>query len=351
MDEIDLNNWEENMKFRNFRESLFTKQEEIIINKKIKVQGKEVLLLSFVEEEECNKLYVLYKSDRVFEEKKTDDFDEEERRITNREELKESIINNDGSLNIFIKEMNMQGNILSFQGGCIGSLEYHNIEDRLAIKRYIEMGLISDEYDDVDLRNIYFGKFDQNEEEKFPIINKKENISISLTVDEQLKEELIEYPFTISIGEKEKNNKIYYNEEEFFYLDEVKKYDIWKEIYEELDNVVDGLDEDTKQEYKEQYISCTRSQCPEGNDLITISYESENDVQLKFLCKDYLESFPKYSESMAMFMNFNSEIGVNGHVKYTDELKSVPKDFDSIIEIELFSKYVKIPEEVIEFEI
>ena len=28
------------MKFRNFRESLFTKQEEIIINKKIKVQGE-----------------------------------------------------------------------------------------------------------------------------------------------------------------------------------------------------------------------------------------------------------------------------------------------------------------------
>lgn len=340
------------MKFREFRESLFTEQEEIIINKKIKVQGKEVMLLSFVEEKECNKLYVLYKSDRVFEEQNNaEDFDEEERKITNREELKESITNNDGSLNIFIKEMNIQGNRLSFQGGCIGPLEYHNIEDRLTIKRYIEMGLISDEYDDVDLRNIYFGKFDQNEEEKFPIINKKENISISLTVDEQLKEELIESPFTISIGKKEKNNKIYYNEEEFFYLDEVKKYDIWKEIYEELDNMIDGLDEDTKQEYKEQYISCTRSQCPEGNDLITISYESENDVQLKFLCKDYLESFPKYSESMAMFMNFNSEIGVNGHVKYTDELKSVPKDFDSIIEIELFSKYVKIPEEVIEFEI
>lgn len=32
------------MKFREFRESLFTQQEEIIINKKIKAQGKEILL-------------------------------------------------------------------------------------------------------------------------------------------------------------------------------------------------------------------------------------------------------------------------------------------------------------------
>lgn len=340
------------MKFRDFRESLFTQQEEIIINKKIKVQGKEILLLSFVEEEEGNKLYVLYKSDRVFEEEDETEFlDEEIKQVTNREELRENIITNDESLNIFIKDMIIQGNLVSFQGSSIGPLESYCIEDRLAMKRYMEMGLISDEYDCVDLRNIHFGKFEQNEEEKFPTINKEERISIILTVEEQLKEELVEYPFTISIGKEEKNNKVYYNEEEFFYLDEVKKYDIWKEIYEELDNIIDGLDEDMKQEYKEQYISCTRSQCPEGNDLITISYESENDVQLKFLCKDYLESFPKYSESMAMFMNFNSEIGENGHVKYTDELKSVPKDFDSIIEIELFSKYVKIPEEVIEFEI
>lgn len=339
------------MKFRDFRESLFTQQEEIIINKKIKVQGKEILLLSFVEEEEGNKLYVLYKSDRVFEEDETEFLDEEIKQVTNREELRENIITNDESLNIFIKDMIIQGNLVSFQGSSIGPLESYCIEDRLAMKRYMEMGLISDEYDCVDLRNIHFGKFEQNEEEKFPTINKEERISIILTVEEQLKEELVEYPFTISIGKEEKNNKVYYNEEEFFYLDEVKKYDIWKEIYEELDNIIDGLDEDMKQEYKEQYISCTRSQCPEGNDLITISYESENDVQLKFLCKDYLESFPKYSESMAMFMNFNSEIGENGHVKYTDELKSVPKDFDSIIEIELFSKYVKIPEEVIEFEI
>lgn len=340
------------MKFRDFRESLFTQQEEIIINKKIKVQGKEVLLLSFVEDKECNKLYILYKSDSVFkEDDETEFLDEETKQITNREELRENIITNDESLNIFIKDMIIQGNLVSFQESSIGPLEYHNIEDRLAIKRYIEMGLICDEYDHVDLRNIHFGKLKQSEEEKFPIINKEEKISISITIEEGLKEELIEYPFTVSIGEEEKNNKIYYNEEEFFYLDEVKKYDIWKEIYEELDNIIDGLDEEMKQEYKEQYISCTRSQCPEGNDLITISYESENDVQLNFLCKDYLESLPKYSESMEMFMNFNSEIGINGYVKYTDELRAVPKDFDSVIEIELFSKYVKIPEEVIEFEI
>ena len=131
----------------------------------------------------------------------------------------------------------------------------------------------------------------------------------------------------------------------------MEKYDIWKEIHEELDNMIDGLDEYMKQEYKEQYILCTRSQCPEGNDLITISYESENDLQLKFLCKDYLESYANYSEDMGMFMNFNCDIGVNGYVKYTDKLKSVPKDFDSTIAIELFSKYIKIPEEVIEFEI
>lgn len=50
-------------------------------------------------------------------------------------------------------------------------------------------------------------------------------------------------------------------------------------------------------------------------------------------------------------MNFNSDVEINGYVKYTDELKAVPKDFDSSIEIELFSSYIKIPEEIIKFEL
>ncbi|MCC3867053.1 hypothetical protein [Terrisporobacter mayombei] len=43
------------------------------------------------------------------------------------------------------------------------------------MKHYIELGLINDEYYNVNLRNIHLGKFEQNEEEKFTAINKEEN--------------------------------------------------------------------------------------------------------------------------------------------------------------------------------
>ena len=47
-----------------------------------------------------------------------------------------------------------------------------------------------------------------------------------------------------------------------------------------------------------------------------------------------------------VFINKN-EKGINGYYKRTDNLQSIDKDFSGKIDIELFSKYVEIPEEVI----
>ena len=82
-----------------------------------------------------------------------------------------------------------------------------------------------------------------------------------------------------------------------------------------------------------------------------MSYETEDGTQLNFLTKEYLESVSYVSSNSYMFLAGDNEEGVNGYAKYLEYLKPVEKDFNEEIEIELFSKYVKIPKQTIRLEI
>lgn len=50
-------------------------------------------------------------------------------------------------------------------------------------------------------------------------------------------------------------------------------------------------------------------------------------------------------------MSTDNEIGINGYKKWLDYLEPIEKDANDEVEIELFSKYIKIPSETIILEL
>ena len=334
------------MIFKNLKEQLFFNKEEIIINKKTIIRGMEVNLLSFTKDEDKNTLWMLYKNESI-----QDDISYEGYNLTNREEL----INNITSNNISISEMIIQGQTVTFESSCSGSIEDINEYENMMIRHFIEEGLISDEWDYVDTRNIIVARYEQKEDEYFPQINYNEDINIILKVDKEFKEVLVQHPFNVKIGKLDKDTKIYYfdeytKEDKFFYLNEIRKYDIWEDISENLDKTIKHLEESQREEIKKDYINGVESICPKGMYLAIISYETEDDMQLRFFTKEYLELKPKYdtySSAVYFTFAFDDEESINGYKNRIEHLKPIEKNFDDELEIELFSKYIEIPEEII----
>jgi len=80
-----------------------------------------------------------------------------------------------------------------------------------------------------------------------------------------------------------------------------------------------------------------------------ISYMNyEGYMQLNFYSKEYLDKRPVHkSSSSMMFFKSDKELGSNGFKSRICMIKSVDKDFNGSIDVELFSRYMEIPEEII----
>ncbi|MGL4913969.1 MAG: hypothetical protein ACRC3Y_16225, partial [Romboutsia sp.] len=73
------------MKFKELREKICLEREEIIINKKVTIHGKEILLLSLIKDKDSNKLWTIYKN-----EYKSNDSNELLPKLDSTEEIEES---------------------------------------------------------------------------------------------------------------------------------------------------------------------------------------------------------------------------------------------------------------------
>lgn len=364
------------MNLKECREQLYTIEEEIIINKKVIIRGTEVTLLAFTKGNLGNRLWILYKIDskkddlellEMEEEEYLGDFVEDYDYIndndfednvfedkTNREDLIEHIKESENIVHIQISQMEIQNQVINFESSSAGPVEYFNNFEYIILNYFINKGLISSEWDEVDLRDMVIGVYEQKEEESFPNIKKEEDLDISLIISEEMKEVLLQHPFKVSLKKYKQNEKITYineeKQEEYFYINEVFKDDIWKNTLEELNSNLEKIELDLieKEEIIKNYTESLEAICPKNMDMLTIAYENENNIQLRFLTKEYLEAVPEYSSSSTTFiMSYGDEKGINGYNKWADHLSPVEKDFNCEIEIELFSKYMKIKEETI----
>lgn len=336
------------MLFKEFKErNLFENIDEIVINKKINIRGKEVLLLSLIKYGKTTKLWTLSKN--TFKDEEYESY-----YSTNREEQISHIKMREKSQHIHISKMVIQDKEINFTSSQGISIEYACFEQYNVINHFINSGLINEEWNDINIEDMYFYSYEQSEEEEFPIIDKNEKIEITLYIEEDTREILIQHPFKIKIGKYEKGTKINYKDydgrDNFFYIDELLKYDIWKKTIDDIEKNIEHVDEEYKDIYRKDILLGLENTCPKGMDYTAIYYESEENNQLRFLTREYLEDKPVYTNSSTSMLWLCGEgDGINGYVQYTDGIKPVEKDFDGEIDIELFSKYIRIPKEKITF--
>lgn len=337
--------------FKEYKENLYLKNiEEIIINKKVSIRGKDVLILSFIKGNNCNELWTVERQFIEYNEEPSDI-----NILTNREDLRSRVKRSSQQNHIHISQMKIQDKEVNFMSSQGATIEYAYGEQINIIKHFIDNDLLTEEWNDIDIRDIVFGIYEQSEEEEFPIINYDERINITLKIEEDTKEVLIEKPLTVTIGKVEKGTKIQYKDnnglEDAFYLEEIIKYDLHKDTLEKIEANINNIEEEYREEYRTNMMDAIDNICPKNMDIVSMYYETEDNTQLRFYTKKHLESHLVYNESCAAMIWMPDENkGINGHFRYVEMLCPVEKDFDEEIEIELFSKYERVPMEVVSFE-
>lgn len=330
------------------QEMLFPK-EEYIINKHVNIRGVDVLVLSFTIEEDKNCLWLMYENKDLI----VDDFDNKypEKFKTNREEIVNNIEERRRDKYFYIKEMEIQGQLIRFDSSSGAPIHDMNREGMMQLQHFAEKGLLPDEWDDVKLESLVITAYEQAEGETTPSIDKTKDLSVVLHIDKNIEEIPIQCPFKVEFGKQDIGIKVdYYDpileKEKCFFINEIYSFDVYEDVLKKANQIEDvEMREDMLNDFNREMEKL----CPRDKNLAVIKYETLDNVQLNFMMKDYLEAEPMVHDSSASigFISKCDEIGINGYKLRECVLQPVDKDFSGEIELELFSRYVEIPEETV----
>lgn len=338
------------------KELLFHPDEEFVINKKVNIRGEDVLLLSFTKENNRGSLWIMKKRDIAEE----DIYELESK--TRRKEKLDHIESSNRNPQFFINKMEIQGISLEFDTASNYYIAEDDVRGVIKLLHFIELGLIPEEWDSLELENLVITQYQQKEGDIGQNIDTTKDLSIVLYIGQDIRQVPILHSFKIQMGKYDKGKKIVYYDKELgrescFYINEIGSYD----PYEDIENKVKII-EDMEQREKilNDLISGLEEYCPRGKSLAFIEYETEDDTQLEFYLKEYLDSslvIHEYNTETGVigrstgFMVLampDKDRGINGYKLRACMMQAIDKDFEGELEIELFSRYLTIPEEKIE---
>ncbi len=336
------------MTLKYLRQQMLLPQKEYIINKRANIRGVDVLLLSFTIEEDKNRLWLMYENRDSIEDSFDNEYDEFK---TNREEMLHNIDRDNRCKDFYIKEMEVQGQIIRFDSCSSSSVYDMNREGIMQLQHFAEKGLISPEWDDIRLEDIVITEYEQVKGDAIPNIDETKELFILLHIEKSSREVPIQCPFKIGFGKQDIGTKVmYYDEilemEKYFFIDEVYSYNAFEDVAKRADEIEDIK---IREDMLNNFIEAMESFCPRDKNLAVIKYETENNIQLNFMMKDYLERKPINSASAIGFgfICGSDEIGINGYKLRECVMQPIDKDFNGEIELELFSRYIEIPEETV----
>lgn len=340
------------MLLRDLKQNMFLPNKEIFINKTVKIREVDVQLISLTSEEHRNVLWIMYKLPCHINEER----DSEERiaHTSNRAEMISNIISKTTSPNIHISEIMIQNQKMTFNRSSARPIFHMNHEGYMQMQHFVEKGIDTTNWNEVDLANIVISAYEQEESEEFPTIDLSKKLDISLKIDRDSRQVLINQPITLKFGEMAKDNKFYFydsieKKERIYYIDKIEHYDIWEEANRHFESEqMQAFSKEQIKQMKEQYLASMDEICPQGMNLAILEYETEDDMQLNFYSKEYLDKKPAHKNSSSMmFFKSDKELGSNGFKSRICMIKPVDKDFNGSIDVELFSRYIEIPEEII----
>ncbi|WP_291637807.1 hypothetical protein [Clostridium sp.] len=342
------------MFLKDLKQKMILPNREILINKTVKIRGLDVQLISITSQEHRNVLWAMYQLPCPVNAGM--DLEERIEYTSNRDEMTNNISKYISSPpNIYISEIMIQNQKMSFISSSSSPMHDMNYEGYMQLQHFIENGMVTTNWNEVNLANIVIAAYKQNESEEFPTVDLSKKLDITLKVNKELTQVPINQSIRLEFAEIEKGKKFsFYDSTEkktrTFYIDRMKHYDIWDEVNHDLDDeLAKVLPEEQIEQMKKDYLTFLEKTCPKGMNLAMLEYETEDDVQLYFYSKEYLDEKPaqKTSSSSAMFFTSDKKLGTNGFKTRTCMIKPVQKGFNGIIDVELFSYLMVIPEETI----
>ena len=204
----------------------------------INIRGKEVLILNITKYDGECKLWMVHKNTTQIEENNVSGF------CTNREDLISIIKSNTHHMNF--RKIKLNNTEINFESSHFITAEYSHGNDLILINYFIEKGYLDEKCDEVRVEDIIFSRYIQNKDENLSIINKNIDTKVLLELEEEYIEHLIQHPLKVNIGKYEKDNKIHYKDydgkDNYFYLDEIVKYDLWKETKKSIDENIENVE-------------------------------------------------------------------------------------------------------------
>lgn len=336
------------MKLEDFKQYLFKPEQEYIINRTVEIQGKKAGLLALTQSGETMTLWLLY----AYGEKGNPGLKAEY--STNRERLRQLVGESVHHINPVIEKVVINEGEYQSKSSIGSFFTEGAIDSCFMLWHFMDRGVDLDGFKTEEIEHLQIeevildGLYDFKEPVKY----------MSLTVRDCPYRVLMEEPVVLSCGQPASVNGPYFFMDKegggpiTYYVNGLSHYDVWKAAGKRF------ADEEIKKRFtdkqlkalKKDYYDQLAQTCPQGMDLAVIEYETDDNTQLDFYTREYLEARPEAPQGSAILWHLkpDREQGPHGLKNRACIIKTVEKDFQGDIEAEVFNQWRKIPGETVE---
>jgi len=349
------------MRLKELKDMMLIPDREILINRLVKIQNTDVLLISITSENNTHKLWTLRKLPERSEEQEfaKESIYESEKILSNRERMRQELEEETArsGQDDFFSQLTIQGQTMTFNSSEWGYCREEDYGTYMKLQHFVEKGLELESFADVELNRLCLICYEQNDSEPFPDVDLDKELEITLKFDSTFRRVPVHTePIVLEFGDAPQGIKYsfydsFHDKNRFFYIDALTRYDLWEKTEKELKKpTLEEFTEEEWQQFKAQQFRALGTVCSRDQDLALVEYESEDNIQLNFYAEHFLDEKPIPSfDAMGMSISFSSgcELGRNGLKSRACSTGPVDKNFEGSIMIELLSYYVEIPEKII----
>jgi len=348
------------MSISSVKSEMLLPEQELIIGKQFELKGKPALITSITLQGGIIKLWIFQQIPKAVIAEAAEM--EAVPCITNREEILRRTLQSRFGFK-HISAITLQGISLPISRSSM-SIVGHDPASYMKLQHFAEAGVNFSPIENVSFEELVLSEYQLAEGTAFPQIDTGTDIPVSLTLQEESVEVLIEPAHSFHLrtdvqlgGEAHSFRDPSDGREIVYSIDQIGCFDIWKGTQEHfLDEETikvwreHGLDDTAIAQRKVHLQETTESLCPKGHEILVLQYECPDDLQLNFYTTDFLDSKPLHTGSCSSvgLIGSSADDSLHGHPVRSCQLKTVPKGFDEPVDVELISWYRRIPEERIE---
>ncbi|MDO3412235.1 hypothetical protein QWJ34_20900 [Saccharibacillus sp. CPCC 101409] len=350
------------MRFKELKETMLIPDREIMLNRLIRINDADVLLISITSENGRHKLWSLRQiPDWVYEE--NPDYQPEEN-LTHRQRMQGALQDKVvfGDQEDSISKMIIQGQLMTFGTSQSTFCTEQDHEAYMKLQHFVEKGMELASFADVSVDRLFLTFYEQTASEHFPDLDLEKELDITLKFNSTSRTVALRTePIVLEFGDAA--NEVQYSfydpvtrKNRFFSIKASKREDVWAQAEANFAKPAPQSSTEAEwQKFKEQYLGGLELVCPKHQDLAVVDYESEDNLRLQFYSKDYLDAKPKVMTNIdtagkllfSVFYSSESQPNANGVKRRVTAIGLVDKTFSGSLIVELVSYDMELPEKTI----